>query len=450
MDTRFSLLVVLVAWVASAPAADPPRPTPESLRATTKLLWSNNVDEAIAAVKILEAEPLALAVLRRALATDANPRHQGDLERLIAKAVARQDRVNAERVGKWYEGGRLDMLTEVRALTNGKAADAATEYLLRAALDLREVGFALKAPTPPNRVERSDPWENGLGRKQSQMTQLFDDELILNKVTRRTGCALFADRLDMPCGDVSNSLVVSRSRLTHLTIGIVNTVGRERTGRCQWVNSLLFANTSVQLEEFAGCVLVVDGDVELVPGADLGGSIIVANGNVRESKDYADARAYKSVVWAAGDITMTPHNRRHDSLFFAGGKVANAEKLALKGCVEENVKEPPLPVRFLDPAEFGLKLEADKEGMKVTKVADKSAFAEGGLKAGDVIVRVGEVATATAPAFRRELRRGVIEGTVLLDVIRGKEKVELLVPVPDVPAAPKKKGDLKAPPPDKK
>jgi hypothetical protein len=39
---------------------------------------------------------------------------------------------------------------------------------------------------------------------------------------------------------------------------------------------------------------------------------------------------------------------------------------------------------------------------------------------------------------------------VLLDVNRGKEKVELLVAVPDVPAAPKKDKDLKAGPPDKK
>jgi S1-C subfamily serine protease len=132
-------------------------------------------------------------------------------------------------------------------------------------------------------------------------------------------------------------------------------------------------------------------------------------------------------------------------VFLAGGKVPNGVGLALDGCTAEDVTEPPLPVRFLDPAaDYGLTLDAGKDGMTVSKVAEKSAFADH-LKAGDVIASVSGVNTATAPAFRRELRRGIIEGAMLLDVTRGKEKLELLVPVPDVPPSPKKdKKDPKA------
>lgn len=280
--------------------------------------------------------------------------------------------------------------------------------------------------------------------KKSKTKPQFAVELTFPEEWTRTDRAVFADRIDMPSADIMRSVLVCRSELKHFATAIPNHVGR-----CQWSNSLLFTNTSATVEEMGGCVVVVDGDLALTPGAKLVGCQIVVNGSVTECGDKRWSYSTWSLLYATGDITLNPPAKPQHSLFFAGGKVADAEKLAEKGCVEENVKKPPLPVRFLDPAEFGLMLEATKAGMKVAKVADTSAFADAGLKAGDVIAKVGEVDTTTAPAFRRELRRGVVEGAILLDVVRGKEKVELLVAVPDVPAAPKQK-DLKAAPPDKK
>ncbi len=452
MRPRYRLAMWATLFVGMTGVAAPPQTTPDTVRATIRQLWSNSGDEAATALSTLESDPHALPVLRRAHATDSNPRHQGDLERLIAKAVARRDKVNAGRVEQWARDGRLDLLTEVRALTDGKAAEAAIDHLLRTGETLREAGVGvLKArgqkPSPGFLLDL--PWADGSELRRSKTQPLFDTEVVLLEEWYRMNRAVYGDRIDMPGAELQRSVVVARSELNHLARATPT-----RVGKCQWNDSLVFANTGLTVEEVRGCVVVVDGDLELTANriSQLGGSVMVVNGNVTESVTGKAIYIVMNLMWATGDITLTPNSELHRrSVFLAGGKVASADKLALKGCVEENVKEPPLPVRFLDPAEFGLTLDATKEGMKVAKVADKSAFAESGLKAGDVITKVGEVATATAPAFRRELRRGVIEGAVLLDVTRGKEKLELLVAVPDVPAvAKKKKDDLKATPPEKK
>jgi len=451
MAPQFGFSVLSIVIGGALIAADPPRPTPESVRGTIKQLWSNNGGEAAAAVTALEADPLALPVMRRVHATDPNPRHQGDLERLIAKAVAGRDKVLSDRIEQWARDGRLDLLTEVRSLTDGKAAEAAIDHLLRAGTKFGEVGEELlkaRCPKPPRAFLLPLPWADGEALKKSTTKPLFDVEIALPEEWGRTDRAVYGDRIDMPGAELRQSLVVCRSELKHLA-----RTTPTRVGRCQWRGSLVFANTGVTLEAVGGCVVVLDGDLELKPspGGELLGSVVVVNGNITEHAEGKSTRIATSVVWATGDITLVPYSTPHHcSAFFAGGKLADAEKLAEKGCVEENVKEPPLPVRFLDPAEFGLTVEATKGGMKVAKVADKSCFADAGLKVGDVIAKVGEVDTTTAPAFRRELRRGVVEGAVLLDVVRGQEKVELLVAVPDVPAAPKKDKDLKATPPDKK
>ena len=444
MRPRCWVLIVVVCGSAVR-GADPV--TPATVRATMKQLWSNNVDEAIAAEKALAADSLALPMLRQALATDPNPRHQGDLERVIVKAVAQRDKVNAERVMRWAKDDRLDLLTEVRALSNGDAAQTAIDQLLRRAQALKDAGqTTLTAKCPKSHGVGSRWWADGATFRRDIPKPLYASELELLESYQRSKQGLFGDRIDAPCQDMADSLVVCRSELSHFV-----RAKPLNAGRSEWSGCLLFANSTVQFQCVYGGLMVIDGDLELVESADFGGCVVVVNGNVTELVNAPSSAFSSSVVWATGDIRVNPRRGPlADTLFFAGGKIADADKLALKGCAVENVKEPPFAVRFLDPAEFGLTLDATKEGMKVAKVADKSAFAEGGLKAGDLIAKVGEVATATAPAFRRELRRGVIEGAVLLDVTRGKEKLELLVAVPDVPAVAKKKDDVKAAPPEKK
>lgn len=441
-----SIIVGLLFTSGVGLCADPPRSTAESVRATVKKLWSNKPDEVETAYKQLEADPLALPVLRGLAVSDPDVGHRGVLEKLVEKVAKSRDKVLSERIEQWATDGRLDLLTEVRSLTDGKAAKDAVDHLLKANRRLREVGRELLdarapqpppppgRPPPPPRLGGGLPWADGAAFKKKGPPPLFDaGEAGLPEKDYRHDVALFADRVSAPSMFLTDALVVCRSELTHFATATPN---RGRLGRCEWSGCALFANAGVRFSEALGCVLVVDGDLELLPQAQVLGSVVVVNGGVTDAgKPWSWLT--QSVVWAAGDINLAP-GKTTEMVFLAGGKIIGADKLAAKGCAEENLTEPPLPVRFLDPAaDYGLTLEATKDGMKVSKVADKSAFAEF-LKAGDVIAAVTGVKTPTAQAFRHELRRGILEGAVLLEVARDKEKLELLVPVPDVPPAPKK------------
>ncbi len=292
------------------------------------------------------------------------------------------------------------------------------------------------------------PWKDGAAFAQDGPKGQFDSEVIVTEKEVMVSLAVFADRAHVPSPDINHGVFVYRSHLDTLAVNTPNWVGR-----CKLWESLLFVNNSVSIDSVGKCVVIVDGDLEVTapkPNPGLYGCVVVVNGNVTLSGGSSYIGAGESVLWATGDITFPENQSKPNrSVFLAGGKVAHAEKLAEKGCVTENLKEPPLPVRFLDPAEFGLTLETTKWGMKVAKLADKSAFAEV-FKVGDVITAVTGVKTPTTPNFRRELRRGIVEGAAIFAVTRGEEKQELLAAVPDVPAAPKKKDEPKAKAPDKK
>lgn len=439
---RCVLLVILTAGVLSA--ADPPRSTSESVRATVKKLWSNKPDEVGTAYERLEADPLALPVLRIASVTDPDVGHRGVLERLVRTAEKGRDPELANRIERWAADGRIDLLIEVRTSSDGKAADAALTALIDAGQNLRRAGEDIATahlPKSSHQFLGRLPGPDRAAFDKSKVTLQFDAEITLPEKRQRDRLALFADRLRVPTNRFDRSILVARSELDATPI---------KDG-CWWTGCLLFANAPFPLGRASGCVVVVDGDLDLSgPEAGGAGSVLVVNGDVRGGGGERGPAISGCVVWATGDIRLKPNHTTGQSVYQAAGTVDEPDGMLLHGRSWSNVKEPPLPVRFLDPAaDYGLTLEATKGGMKVTKVTEKSAFAEV-LKAGDVISAVTGVKTPTAPAFRREFRRGVVEGAVLLDVVRGKETLELLVPVPDVPTAPKKDKEPKATPPEKK
>lgn len=445
MILRFWFVPAVVLIGAAGVCADSPRPSLANTRATIKKLWSSDPDQVAAAYKALEADPLAVPVLRRAIATDPEPAHRGVMERLLATRLKAQDAVLAKRIDQWTKDGRLDLLTEVRSLTDGPAAELALDGLLKSAGTLISVGRELIAPHSQRAAvvfRAGPPWKDGTAFAKDGPTPLFDVKVKeLEKQTRQES-AVFADRVTLPSVDLYRAVLVCRSHLDTLSTSPVY------GGRSKWYESLVCVNSSLTLDSLSGSVVVVDGDVVLTsnrffPVPDY--SVLVANGDVTLAPNVAPPNGTASVIWATGDIDLPAKSGPYFSVWQAGGKVTNADELAKLGAVTQNVKEPPLPVRFLDPAtDFGLSLEATKGGMKVAKLSERSPFADH-LKVGDVITRVGVVPTTTAPAFRRELRRGVIEGAMLVDVVRETKKVELLLAVPDVPPAPKK-----AKPPEKK
>ena len=77
-----------------------------------------------------------------------------------------------------------------------------------------------------------------------------------------------------------------------------------------------------------------------------------------------------------------------------------------------------------------------KGGLNLTKVADWSPFAKYGVQEGDVVTKIDDVAADSIPAFRRQLRQGIIRESVILHITRGVEKTTRIVFLDGIPLAP--------------
>jgi serine protease Do len=77
-----------------------------------------------------------------------------------------------------------------------------------------------------------------------------------------------------------------------------------------------------------------------------------------------------------------------------------------------------------------------KQGVLVTAVSDDTPAARAGLKAGDVIVDIGNMPVTTAADVVSALSPGTSDGRVELHVIRDKKDLRLTATVPASPARP--------------
>jgi S1-C subfamily serine protease len=100
--------------------------------------------------------------------------------------------------------------------------------------------------------------------------------------------------------------------------------------------------------------------------------------------------------------------------------------------IKENQPVPLGLVRFFDPAQAGIRVEAAKEGVRVKDAAVDKPFAQVGLKAGDIILTLGGTAVESPDSFRRLLRRKIAEGgQTVFKLRRGEKVLEIAVPLKD-------------------
>jgi S1-C subfamily serine protease len=93
----------------------------------------------------------------------------------------------------------------------------------------------------------------------------------------------------------------------------------------------------------------------------------------------------------------------------------------------------PYGIRFIAPADFGFRAEPATGGMRVVEVKDGSPLARYGVRAGDLVTRVGFQATRTPVGLRRALRQGVMEESAVFHVERGGERLTRVVYLDGVP-----------------
>jgi hypothetical protein len=195
-----------------------------------------------------------------------------------------------------------------------------------------------------------------------------------------------------------------------------------------WFRSVLLVNADTQLPRVEESLVVCDGDVELVIG--LNRTVVVANGRIW-SKKWGGSR--DSYLAATGDIVLPETQEVGTNVYHAGGTVRLSGKAVRSDQVREGRTSLPFGIRFLDPAEFGLTLAGDKGGVRVSAVAADSPFARHGVEAGDLIAAIDDVKGPSIPAFRRQLRRGVLAESVVLTIRRADRALTRIVFLDGVP-----------------
>ena len=168
------------------------------------------------------------------------------------------------------------------------------------------------------------------------------------------------------------------------------------------VNSVVFANGPVKVAGMvANSVVFANGGVTVQ--AQIVNSIIICDGDVR----VIDGHVVNSVICARGTITT--------GSFFKDS------------VIEQHAKNPLGLLTFFDPRQLGVKVETVKGELVVKRVQAKTAFAQAGLRAGDVITTLGKKSPGSYEEFRKSLRRKVAEGRASLSVRRGEKTLEIAV-----------------------
>lgn len=374
------------------------------------------------AKKSLAAMERAAPYLRAELAAAPPGSYKGDLaDVLAAQALPRFERNRARmKEQDWAAQGRFDLLASL--LCSCPENDLA-------------VGIA-------NQILRANRRVMGEFGKLAQLTGKhipFEDRDFgqLGPFTHLTGETVAVKNYLAPA-----LIRAEKCRLeTHNRAAWLLAVNRELDDPSQWPKQLTEYTGSVGVingpaafENALYCLFIVDGDVELRTPAGLARSLLICNGNVRASNKTRDPLT-DAMICAAGDIDLPACKKPgRGAYFWAGGAVTFAEEVKGSGQVMERQKELPFGVKFIDPKDFGIDAAPFfKAGILVRSASKDSPFARHDVRPGDLITKANGVRVNSPAAFRRELRRGVIEESITLHLHRDGQTVTRIVFLDGVP-----------------
>jgi hypothetical protein len=181
------------------------------------------------------------------------------------------------------------------------------------------------------------------------------------------------------------------------------------------MDSVIVAGGDVKkVKRMTDCLLICDGDVELLYGWQVSGSIIVARGKVTCKNGE-----FKDCLVRTGHTLLLPTGVEIDL------KAGKPDPLAFVKSFE--LTDVGLAAEDLPPH-----AKSDVEGVRLKKVRKESLFSAG-LRADDVITAIEEKKTPTTEIFRRILRRKLAEGGPILTftVRRAGKTLDVPLPVKD-------------------
>jgi hypothetical protein len=203
-------------------------------------------------------------------------------------------------------------------------------------------------------------------------------------------------------------------------------VAAQRVGFTRLEEGIVLCGGDVELQAGGSIVLVCDGDV--VTKKCLAVALVVSRGSVRLAGDVS-----KTVILAGGDVSFSERSIVRNVIVRAAGSVTLPKKARayghdLKGKVANALALAP--VKFFDPASVGVAVAPAKFGVRVTTATPGQPFARAGLAIDDLVTALDGRPVPSPQAFRRLLRKRLVEGgTALFEVRRAGRKVEVRVPL---------------------
>ncbi len=178
--------------------------------------------------------------------------------------------------------------------------------------------------------------------------------------------------------------------------------------------SVIYASGPVEMNYLHNSVLVCDGDLKL-------------------------RTISSSLVIVRGDVHCTSSGGVGNSLVIMSGRfhLGKYAELAKTADLRERQTKFLDFVKFFEPSQAGIAVEAAKSGVRVKTVEASKPFAKAGLQVGDVITAVDKQATADPEIFRRQLRSALAREAFTLQVTRGDESRQIRISTTRVPQPPK-------------
>jgi hypothetical protein len=371
--------------------------------------------------------------LRAALNATAE---QGNRDALRRALIANQDRLfawNLERAKVWAKELRFDYLTDLAAATDdADRAAAIGEHVIEMQRVVHDKYKALplawpggRPPPPAWTFVQFPDYSTWSGRE--GFRRLSGDRVEVPK-----------EQAGRPTFIHGRSGVVARPR-GGLWISLSSTQLSEALGAeypMGWSYSVMCTNSSARLTEGSISLFVCDGDVELShprnSQATFYGCVIIANGNVTGANERLQ---HSTFVYAAGDYSGKEVRTDFSVSIVAGGTIdpLPAADHPQRKQFREGVKENPLGIRFVSPADVGVELAVKKAVVRLGSLTKDSPLRGAGLEVGDRVFQLNGVHVKSTADFRRQLRESLLWGTGLFEIKRGDQTFLRLVKFAEPP-----------------
>jgi hypothetical protein len=162
-------------------------------------------------------------------------------------------------------------------------------------------------------------------------------------------------------------------------------------------------------------VLARDSHLPLNSGLIAHGSIIICRGDLPRVIDIRD-----SILISSGNISIHKKATRFEGQWI----------------IQENEPKPLQFIEWFETSQIGIDADRIDGSIVISKLDPKYSFAQAGCTVGDKVLAVDNEELDLIESFRIALRRGAVEGKLVLKILRGKKVIEIPVSIKELGSVP--------------